>query len=207
MKISMLRWMTMAAFLIGLVAMNAKAQEYSSEHLVKLNKEIGDLLIQMNERAEAYPQTMIDVKEHSKGIEKAGEEVQKMLDDLRLLTNKMDVNSEYHEELNSFERQTSNLIAKVKAKSDPSLQKPIEILENQLGALQSIDRRRATAVIQARNVIRSLEDYQENLVLIMQIGHIDAAIEIFESSLGEFEGIVNTAQEIQAEATRAISTP
>nr|VFJ90493.1 MAG: hypothetical protein BECKH772A_GA0070896_100227 [Candidatus Kentron sp. H]VFJ91678.1 MAG: hypothetical protein BECKH772B_GA0070898_100207 [Candidatus Kentron sp. H]VFJ98285.1 MAG: hypothetical protein BECKH772C_GA0070978_100207 [Candidatus Kentron sp. H] len=203
----------MAAVLIGLVSTSSLAQQsarpdaMSSEHLNVLNEKIGQLLDQMNERAKTYPQMIEELHQRSDAIEKTGEEVQKMLDDLKRMTDQMDVNSDYHAELNAFEKHTSNLIASVKAKGDPVFEKIAARLKNDLNELQSIDRRRAAAVIQARNIMRALEDHQENLVLIRQIGHIEAAIEIFKNSLGEFENIVSIAQEIQEKVVGAISTP
>ncbi len=193
--------------LIVLVATNAETQQPSTDRLKDLNTKIGVLLTQMDERAKNYPQIIDELRQRRAGIEKAGEEVQKMLNDLKQMTDQMDVNSDYHSELNAFENHTSDMIATVEARDDPKLETIVKSLDEALKKLQSIDRRRAAAVIQAHNIIRALEDQQEILVLIRQVGHIEAAVEIFESSLGEYENIVSTAQGIQADMTAAISTP
>jgi nitrate reductase NapAB chaperone NapD len=158
----------------------------------------------MKDRAKEYPKVIKELRKHGADLKKADENVQKMIADLKKMTDQMDINSDYHAELGVFTEEVGKLIAEVKAKDIPEL---TETLEGQLQTLQGIERRRSAAVVQARNTIRGLEDQQGKLVLIIKVGKIEAAIKIFESSLGQYESLVGTAKNVLDETAAAVSTP
>ena len=178
-----------------------------SERLNQLNEKINTLLTKINERSQSYPEIINRLKQHVDNIEMAGEQVNKLLKDLREITNNMDVNSDYHKEIKRLAGAINTIIAKLKVKDDKNMTSYLNKMKSRLEKLKDLDRRRKQTVIQARNVIRSLEDKQETLELIIQIGDIDAAIAILEDSQENFEDIVQIAQEVNAGITSAISTP
>ena len=185
----------------------AQPKSYSEDNLRKLNEEIEKLTKTMAEKAASYPDVIKDIKEARKKIESAEEEVDKLIADLRAMTDKMDMNSEYHAQLSSLDDQILALITEAKRQKDENLKDSIERLEDQRKFTQDIEKRRAESVIEAKSVVRDLEDNKERLKLIIKIGHIESAVRILEESVENFEDIVKTSRRIANDVTAVVSTP
>ncbi len=178
------------------LALTAWAQEIVPERLKELNKNISDLTTKIDERSVAYPKVIKGIRDKTVKIEKAQDEVAKLIADLNQITDQMDIKSDYRKELKALEDKVNELIVKVEQTDDDTLKEMLVLLKQRYAKIQKIDRDRAEAVIKARAAVRDLEDNQERLVLIIQIGHIDGAIAILEASLKDFKDVVEDATAI-----------
>ena len=178
------------------MSLSAGAQEIVPERLKELNKNISDLTTKIDERSVAYPKVIKGIRDKTVKIEKAQDEVDKLISDLNEITDQMDIKSDYRKELKALEDKVNELIVKVEQTDDEALKDMLGLLKKRYEKIQKIDRDRAEAVIKARAAIRDLEDNQERLVLIIQIGHIDGAIAILEASLQDFKDVVEDATAI-----------
>ena len=193
--------------LTGASSAQTSNSDLSTERLRALNVEIRQLGEAMAERAASYPDIIEDIRAKRVEIDRAEQDVQKMIDDLTALTNSMDVDSDFREEIKGLDGQIAQLIEDVKATNDEALADLLQGLEDRYALLQDIDRRRAEAIIEARAAIRDLENNRERLVLIRRIGAIDAAIAIMEASVSDFEDIVSKARSVADDVVVVVSTP
>ncbi|MGF1528130.1 MAG: hypothetical protein ACFCBW_15235 [Candidatus Competibacterales bacterium] len=178
-----------------------------TQRLEEINLAIETLTRQLTEKASNYPDVIVAIRERRESIARADEEVQQLIEDLNDITAKMDVQSDYRNELKALEEQVGDLVAQLEVRDDAELDDLLAALKDRYSKIQDIDQRRAEAVIEARAVVRDLERNKERLVLVKQIGDIDAAIKILEGSVGEFEKIVTKASEVAAAVTVAVSSP
>lgn len=185
----------------------AQPKPYSEDHLRQLNQEIERLTTTMTERAASYPDVIAGIREARETIEKADVELDKLIADLRAMTDKMDMSSEYHAQLSSLDDQILALITEAKRQKDENLKDLIKRLEAQRELTQDIEKRRAESVIEAKSVVRDLEDNKERLKLIIKIGHIESAVRILEESVKNFEDIVTTSRRIADDVTIVVSAP
>lgn len=179
----------------------------TEEKLTEINKRIEVLTTAMAERASGYPEVVAKIREKREKIDRAEVEVQQMIDDLKKTTQEMDINSPLHGELTGLDERILKLIAQLEEAKDPKLEDLLKKVKARRELTLNLDKRRAEAVINARATIRDLEDNQERLVLIKQIGAIDAAIAILETSISDFEAVVKDAQAIAADVTVVITSP
>ena len=166
----------------------------SNNKLETINADIEKLSIRLSEKAQEYPQIIEGIRDKRLKIDQAEAQVEKMISDMELLTDKMDNASDYRTELVALRDQTKVLISQAEETEGlESFVGKLKIREQKLG---NLDERRAILVAEARAAIRDLRDNQKKLVLIKQINAIDEAIAILEKGLTDFEGIVKDARAV-----------
>jgi chromosome segregation ATPase len=166
----------------------------SNSKLETINADIEKLSISLSEKAQEYPQIIEGIREKRLNIDQAEAQVEKMISDMELLTDKMDNASEYRTELVALRDQTKVLISQAEETEGlESFVGKLKIREQKLG---NLDEKRAILVAEARAAIRDLRDNQKKLVLIKQINAIDEAIAILQKGLADFEGIVKDARAV-----------
>ena len=83
----------------------------SNNKLETINADIEKLSISLSEKAQEYPQIIEGIRDKRLKIDQAEAQVEKMISDMELLTDKMDNASEYRTELVALRDQTKVLIS------------------------------------------------------------------------------------------------
>lgn len=188
----------MFAGLVSMVAFTVHA-ESSIEEEARVNDMAEQLQMVMSgleERAEGYPPFIEDLKNGLVTIEQADEQVAALIAQLIEATDQMDDESEFDAAIDAYKAANVELIAEADASGNDAMKSGIPDLKASLARLEAADQNRNETVIEARNVIRSLEQNREALSFFIRAGQVQRAIELIETNVIEFSEIVENGKEL-----------
>lgn len=186
-----------AAGLVSLIAFTAHAQNVSEEEarVNSMAEQLQILMSGLEERAEGYPAFIEDLKNGLVTIEQADEQVGALIAQLTEATNQMDDQSEADAAIDAYKAATVELIAEAEASGNDAIKSYIPDLENTLGRLETSDQTRAQRVIEARNLIRTLEQNSEAIAFFIRAGEVERAAGLIEQNIAEFSDLVENGKE------------
>lgn len=186
----------------------ATAQELDvDERIQEVSREIGQFIADLAERNAALPETVAAIRESHERVEMADEATAAMISDLTGMTDRFDTDSEFRAVIVTFDGTMLDLIAELEVSDDEVLRVAIPGLQDRYERLRQVDRRRAEAVIEARAIIRDLEENQARIALLLRIGEIDRALDAMEATVADFRDLLTRANELAAEAGSVLASP
>lgn len=188
----------MFAGLVSVVAMTAHAQSVTDEEarVNDMAEQLQVVMLGLEERAEGYPAFIVDLQNGLATIEQADEQVGALIAQLIEATDQMDDESEFDTAIDEYKTATVKLIAEADASGIDVIKSSIPDLEASLARLEAADQNRTETVIEARNVIRSLEQNREAIAFFIRAGQIQRATELIEQNVVEFAAIVENGKEL-----------
>ena len=194
-----------AAGLVSLIAFTAYAQNVSEEEarVNSMAEKLQILMSGLEERAEGYPAFIEDLKNGLITIEQADEQVGALITQLTEATYQMDDQSEADAAIDAYKAATVELIAEAEASGKDAIKSYIPDLENTLERLETSDQTRAQRVIEARNLIRTLEQNSESIAFFIRVGEVERAAGLIEQNIAEFSDLVENGKEFASGLTPA----
>lgn len=200
----MIRPFILAAVFSG-IAVPAIAQQSSAEEarVKTLAAQLELVMSGLEERAEAYPAFVQELQAGLVTIERADEEVGELIAQLIAATDQMDDKSDFDTAIDEYRSATVDLIAEAEASNNDDYKSIIPDLEAILEELNASDERRAETVIEARNLIRSLEQNREAIEFFIRAGQVQRAAALIEANVDEFVEIVENGKALTGSITPA----
>ncbi|KAA5598227.1 hypothetical protein [Blastochloris sulfoviridis] len=158
--------------------------------IAEISKQVDELLAAMEAQSKQFPAVLAAIKAKRENIEKADETVTAMIERLKQVTESMDDKSTFRAEMASIEQAISSLIDEARASNDDVIKATLPNLERKLGELRAAEALRGSTIIEARNVIRELEDNKTRLKFLIRAGEVVRAIDMIVANVGEFAKIV-----------------
>ena len=115
----------------------------------------------------------------------------------------MDDQSEADAAIDAYKAATVELIAEAEASGKDAIKSYIPDLENTLERLETSDQTRAQRVIEARNLIRTLEQNSESIAFFIRVGEVERAAGLIEQNIAEFSDLVENGKEFASGLTPA----
>ena len=179
-----------------------EAPEVGSERdrVSTLAAQIATVMQGLEDRAETtYPQFITDLQDGVATIEQADEQVAELISQLQIATDQMDDNSEFDTAIDDYKAATVALIAQAEASPLEVVKSAIPDLEVALSELEASDQRRAETVVEARNLIRVLEQNREAIAFFIKANQVQRATDVIQSNLDEFEQIVDDGKNLASD--------
>lgn len=197
------------AFLLAVACapLSALAQGLDDGRIQEVSRQVQQFMVDLQERNASLPDTVAAIRESRERVEEADQTVTVMIADLTEMTERMDVNSDFRQEIVNFDGTLIDLIAELEVSGDEVLIGAVPDMKQRYDRLREIDKRRASAVIEARAIIRDLEESRDRIKLLIQIGEIDRALEAMDRTVGGFEDVLAQANDIVSEAVNVSVTP
>lgn len=195
------------ALAVSFAPVAGSAQALDDARIAEVSAQVQQFMADLQERNADLPNTVEALRESRQRVEQADETVAQMIADLTEMTNRMDVESDFRAEIVSFEGTMLDLIAELEVSGDEVLVGAVPAMRKRYDRLRGIDERRANAVIEARAIIRDLEENRERIRLLLQIGEIDRALEAMDSTVAGFEDVLAKANELASAAVDVAVSP
>ena len=178
-----------------------EAPEVGSERdrVSTMAERIATVMQGLEDRAETYPQFITDLQDGVATIEQADEQVAELISQLQIATDQMDDNSEFDTAIDDYKAATVALIAEAEASPLEVVKSAIPDLEVSLSELEALDQRRAETVVEARNLIRVLEQNREAIAFFIKANQVQRATDVIQSNLDEFEQIVDDGKNLASD--------
>jgi len=202
------------AILIAVVASNpiasaqttaeTSAQEPTRQEKAREVAQRVDLLMQtMQTQAEGYPDTLERLRLGQETIQKADETVSEMIDRLKTMADEMEDESEFAVSIDAFENEAQQLIAEAEASNNAKIKELLPTLTEDRDSLRDSDQRRSRTVVEARNLIRDLEDNRSTIAFYIKANALSEAADLIAASVTDFEGIVAEGRQLADELIEA----
>lgn len=182
-----------AALTLPMVTGNAWAQSAENE-VEAMAGQIKALMEQLETRTEEFPPFLKELEDGLVTIEQAQERVQGLIDNLKKATSQMEDNSEFDLAIDKYKEQTLALIAEAEASNNAAIKEAIPGLQKTLDDLEADDRKRSATVVEARNLIRTLEENDEALVFFIKANQVQLAAKSIRENVEEFSQIVENGR-------------
>lgn len=188
----------LAASLVFVAALTANAQgiEEQEARVTEMAEQIQLIMSGLEERAEIYPAFIDDLKNGLVTIEQADEQVEALITQLIEATDQMDDQSDFDAAIDEYKAATVALIGEAEASANDNMKTLIPVLKGDLASLETSDENRAETVIEARNLIRSLEQNREAIAFFIRAGQIQRATDLIDKNVEEFSKIVENGKEL-----------
>lgn len=208
-KLALLNFAKVGAVLLATLVgpSNAAAQGLDDARIAEVSQQVQQFMVDLQERNASLPDTVTALRESRERVEQADETVTQMIADLTEMTDRMDVESDFRQEIVNFDGTLLDLIAQLEVSGDEVLEAAVPGMRARYDRLRGIDQRRANAVIEARTIIRDLEENRDRIKLLLQIGEIDRALEAMDSTVSGFEDVIAQANELASAAVEVSVTP
>ena len=175
--------------------------ESEKERVRATAEEIGKVMSALEARATGYPKFVADLQAGLITIEQADEQVQQLITELKTATDKMADGGDLDTSIDAYRTSTSALIAEAEASNNDAIKSAIPGLQETLAELGTSDESRASTVIEALNLIRSLEKNRDAIAFFIKADQVQRASDLITDNVTEFSKIV---QDGKALATRLI---
>lgn len=152
---------------------------------------IETLVTQLQTRTEGYPAFIAELQEGLVTIEQADERVAELIASLRQATTQLEDDSEVDRAIDDYLAETEALIAEADGSDIQMIRDRIPALRDTAAALHASDQARAEMVIEARNLIRTLEQDQEALAFLVRANQVQQAAALIAANLSEFNEILD----------------
>ncbi|MEL6958746.1 MAG: hypothetical protein AAGL89_07335 [Pseudomonadota bacterium] len=193
------------AAVFSAMSLPALAQAPSAEE-ARVNEIAAQLELVMTgleERAEGYPAFIEELQAGLVTIERADEEVGELIAQLTAATDQMDDQSDFDAAIDEYRDATVALIAEAEGSNNEAIKAAIPDLEASLEELNASDDQRAETVIEARNLIRSLEQNREAIAFFIRAGQVQRATALIQQNVDEFAEIVENGKALAGSLTPA----
>lgn len=175
-------------------AQSTSAEERDAARLMA--EEISVLMTDLEARAEGFPAVLEALAEGKANIEQADETVDELISQLNRVTDEMDDNSEFDQAIDDFKTSTTELISEAEASTNEAIRGLIPDLQETLTGLESDDEQRSKTVVDARNLIRTLEENKETISFFIRAGEVQKAAEMISANVGDFANIVERGKAV-----------
>ena len=182
------------------LAFPAKTQvtESEQERVRAMAEEISSMMAALETRATGYPQFIADLQAGLVTIEQADEQVQQLITELTTATDKMEDGGDLDTSIDAYRTATSALIAEAEASNNDAIKSSIPDLQKTLTNLGTSDESRVSTVIEARNLIRSLEQNRDAIAFFIKADQVQRASNLIAANVTEFSGIVGKGKALAA---------
>ncbi len=200
MKLSRFSLPLMIAAGLVFLAFPATTQVTESEkdRIRAMAEEISSVMAALETRSTGYPKFIADLQAGLVTIEQADEQVQQLISELTAVTDKMEDGGDLDTSIDAYRTATSALIAEAEASNKDQIKSLIPGLQKTLTELGTSDESRASTVIEARNLIRSLEQNREEIAFFIKADQVQRASDLIAANLTEFSGIIEKGKALAA---------
>lgn len=190
------RLLALTAF--GLWAGLATAQPTPSEkaRVAEMASSIAELMSSLEQRAQDYPVFLDQLEQGLVDIEQADATVAELIDQLQMATQEMEDGSDFDTAIDDYKQQTTALIAEAEASNNKIIKAEVPNLQAVLEGLQEDDEARARTVIEARNLIRTLEENREAIAFFIKADSVQQAAELIRANVVDFSEIIDSGKDV-----------
>jgi ABC-type transporter Mla subunit MlaD len=174
----------------------AQTEGDEQDRVAAMAEQLQTVMDGLGERAESYPVFIQELQDGLVTIEQADEEVAALIEQLTLATDQMDDQSDFDGAIDEYKTATVDLIAFAEASNNSDIIASIPDLQEQLAGLEASDDQRAETVIEARNLIRTLEQNREALAFFIRANQVQRASALIQVNVDEFAQIVSDGKEL-----------
>ncbi|MEM8729469.1 MAG: hypothetical protein AAGF79_06075 [Pseudomonadota bacterium] len=187
-----------AALALGLWSGLALAQPAPSEkqRVAEMAASISELMTSLEDRAAEYPVFLDQLEQGLVDIEQADETVASLIDGLKTATTQMEDGSPFDTAIDDYKTQTIALMAEADASNNPMIKAEVPNLKTVLEGLEEDDEARARTVIEARNLIRTLEENREAIAFFIKADSVQRAAELIRANVVDFSEIIDSGKSV-----------
>jgi len=178
----------------------------AEDEVENMANQIKVLMEQLQTRTEEFPPFLRELEQGLVDIEEAQERVQGLITNLKEATTQMEDNSAFDMAIDKYKDETIALIAEAEASNNNAIKQAIPGLQATLDSLEADDLKRNATVVDARNLIRTLEENDEALVFFIKANQVQLAAQSIRENVAEFETIVENGK-VLAESLLEGATP
>lgn len=188
----------LATLMLAFWATLAAAQPTPSEkeRVAEMAGAITELMASLEQRAADYPEFLDQLEQGLVDIEQADAKVAELIDNLRLATEQMEDGSDFDTAIDNYQAQTTALIAEAEASNNRIIKAEIPNLTAVLDGLKADDQARARTVIEARNLIRTLEENREAIAFFIKADSVQRAAELIRGNVVDFSEIIDAGKTV-----------
>lgn len=188
----------LAVTAIGLWSGLALAQPTPSEkeRVAEMAGAISELMTSLEQRAADYPAFLDQLEQGLVDIEQADATVAELIDNLRNATAQMEDGSDFDMAIDDYKAQTTELIAEAEASNNAIIKGEVANLQEVLDGLEEDDQARARTVIEARNLIRTLEENREAIAFFIKADSVQRAAELIRANVVDFSEIIDSGKTV-----------
>ena len=188
----------LAVTAIGLWSGLAMAQPTPSEkeRVAEMAGAISELMTSLEQRAADYPAFLDQLEQGLVDIEQADATVAELIDNLRNATAQMEDGSDFDMAIDDYKAQTTELIAEAEASNNAIIKGEVANLQEVLDGLEEDDQARARTVIEARNLIRTLEENREAIAFFIKADSVQRAAELIRANVVDFSEIIDSGKTV-----------
>jgi len=168
------------------------------ERVRMMAEQLSTVMSSLEERTAGYPKFIKDLQAGLVTIEKADEEVAKLIQQLTDATDEMQDGSDLDSSIDAYKDATTLLIAQAEASNNNAIKASIPDLKVTLDNLGESDEKRAATVIEARNLIRSLEQNREAIAFFIKANQVQRASQLISDNVAEFTTIIENGKTLAA---------
>ena len=179
----------------------AQVAETEQERVRLMAEQISTVMSSLEERAAGYPKFIQDLQAGLVSIEQADEEVAKLIQQLTDATDKMEDGGEFDASIKAYKDATTALIAQAEASNNDAIKASVPDLQKTLEGLGKSDEERTATVIEARNLIRSLEQNREAIAFFIKANQVQRASQLISDNVAEFTTIIENGKSLAAGLT------
>ncbi len=179
----------------------AQVAETEQERVRIMAEEIAKYMTSLETQAAGYPEVFKQLKDGLLTIQQADAEVAKLIQLLNDATTKMEDGGEFGESIAAYRDATIALIAEAEASTNDSIKAAVPDLQKTLEALEQSDETRNATVIEARNLIRSLEQNREAIAFFIKANQVQKASQLIAENVGDFALIIENGKSLAAGLT------
>lgn len=180
-----------------LIASQSFAQEANTKDgVAAAAASIEALVAKLQDRSESYPEFIAELENGLVTIEQADETVEELITSLREATTQLEDNSEVDRAIDDYLEETANLIAEAEGSRSEVVRNTIPSLRETEAQLKDSDLTRAQMVIEARNLIRTLEQEREDLSFLIRANQVQQASALISANLSEFDDLLEAGSNL-----------
>ncbi len=133
-----------------------------------------------------------DLKKQQDIISGADPQVAELIQKFTEMTDLLEDGGEVDVEMKKFMDEAIDTLAEVQASTNETLKAALlPVAEASVARLKKGDERRAELVIEARNLIKSLEQSRKDIVLAIKVDAIDIAAKLMEENLNQVQELLD----------------
>jgi hypothetical protein len=181
----------------------AQVVDSEQERVRMMAEQIATVMNSLEDRAAGYPKFIEDLQAGLVTIEQADEEVAKLIQQLTDATDKMEDGGEFDASIDAYKDATTALLAQAEASNNDAIKASIPDLEGTLDNLGKSDEARTQTVIEARNLVRSLEQNREAIAFFIKANQVQRASQLISDNVVEFNTIIESGKTLASGLTEA----
>ncbi|WP_428925335.1 hypothetical protein [Marinibacterium sp. SX1] len=176
----------------------AGAQPSPSEkaRVAEMAGAIAELMSSLEQRAADYPAFLDQLDQGLVDIEQADAKVAELIEQLQMATRQMEDGSDFDTAIDDYKQQTTALIAEAEASNNQIIKAEVPNLQAVLDGLDSDDEARARTVIEARNLIRTLEENREAIAFFIKADNVQRAADLIRANVVDFSEVIDAGKTV-----------